>query len=198
MSPAATFTEAAFGLQSAEQELLAVARRAVATVDEQQIVSILKDGLVSMARDGSFRSFRFPEPAPDRYARSLVFSDAWERFTVIAMTWGPGQRTALHDHAGVWCVEVVVDGEMEVTNYRLMEEELGGRCRFEQRETIAAPPASSGALIPPFEHHVFRNVGTEPSHTLHVYGGPMNGCNIFEPAGEGWWQRYHRELRYDG
>ena len=198
MSALATVVDGVTGSKLAERELLAVARKAVAAIDEQQIVSILKDGLVAMARRGMFESFPFPAPSADRYARSLIFSDAWERFTVIAMTWSPGQKTALHDHASVWCVEVVVDGQMEVTNFQLMEERAGGRCRFEQRETIAAPPASSGSLIPPFEHHIFGNVGATPSHTVHVYGGPMNGCNVFDPIGGGWWQRDRRELRYDG
>ena len=150
-----------------------------------------------MARNGGFDHLEFPLPAPDHYTRRLVFSDAWERFTIIAMTWGVGHATPLHDHAGVWCVEVVVDGDMEVVNYELLEEDRNGLCRFEKRETIPARPASSGALIPPFEHHIFGNSGTKPSHTLHIYGGPMNRCDTFTPAGDGLWQRQHRQLRYD-
>ena len=42
------------------------------------------------------------------------------------MTWGPGQRTALHDHAGIWCVEGVMEGEMEVIRYELLEEGADG------------------------------------------------------------------------
>jgi predicted metal-dependent enzyme (double-stranded beta helix superfamily) len=181
----------------ADQELLSLVRKAVVTNNEGRIVSMLKEGLVDMARRGSFDNFEFPAPAPDRYSRRLVYSDAWERFTIIAMTWGVGHRTPLHDHAGVWCVEVVVDGDMEVVNYQLMEETANGLCRFEKRGTARAHPASSGALIPPFEHHIFGNCGTQPSHTLHIYGGPMNRCNTFQPVSEGWFQRQSRELRYD-
>ncbi len=180
-----------------QQELLSLVRRAVATNTEGQIVSILKTGLVEMARRSAFDSFEFPASAPDRYSRRLVYSDPWERFTIIAMTWGPGHNTALHDHAGVWCVEVVVDGDMEVINYRMLEETPEGRCRLEKHGTTRAHPASSGALIPPFEHHVFGNCGESPAHTLHIYGGPMNRCSTFQPVGDGWWQRETRELRYD-
>ena len=180
-----------------DRELLALVRRAVATDSEGRIVSILKEGLVDMARRGAFSTFAFPAPASERYSRRLVYSDPWERFTIIAMTWGVGHRTALHDHAGVWCVEVVVDGDMEVVNYQLLEETACGRCRFEKRAATRAHPASSGALIPPFEHHVFGNCGAQPSHTLHIYGGPMNRCNTFEPQSDGWWQRRNRPLRYD-
>jgi predicted metal-dependent enzyme (double-stranded beta helix superfamily) len=183
--------------QAPGQDLLRVCRAAVATGNEIEIAGILKSGLFKLARAGGLHAAGYPEPAADRYARRLAYADPWGRFVVIAMTWGPGHKTALHDHAGVWCVEVVVDGEMEVVNYELVEEAAAGRCRFKQRETVPAPPASSGALIPPFEHHVFRNAGRGLAHTLHVYGGPMNRCNVFEPLGGGWFQRIHRELRYD-
>jgi hypothetical protein len=86
---------------------------------------------------------------------------------------------------------------MEVVSYRMLDEDTLGHCRFQEQETIPAYPASSGALIPPFEHHVFRNAGNAVSHTLHVYGGPMNYCNIFERVADGWWQRQRREMRYD-
>ena len=181
----------------AERALLSLIRQAVATCEQHATADILKSGLVALARSGALQQLSYPAANPSRYTRRLVYSDPWSRFVVIGMTWSAGQHTALHDHAGVWCVEVVVDGEMEVTNYELLSEDHAGCCRFERRQTISAPPASSGALIPPFEHHTFGNVGQAPSHTLHVYGGPMNRCNIFEPTAGGTWQRRHRDLHYD-
>jgi predicted metal-dependent enzyme (double-stranded beta helix superfamily) len=44
------------------------------------------------------------ERAPLRPPR--VVSQRQHGFSVIAMTWGPGQGTPIHDHAGMWCVEV--------------------------------------------------------------------------------------------
>jgi len=180
-----------------ERELIRLCRRAVAHIDEKQIVRELKSGMMQMALDGTLADIEYPPPHPERYARGLCYADPWNRFSIIAMTWNIGQRTPLHDHAGVWCVEVVVDGDMQVVNYELMEEDSAGRCRFEQRETILAPAASSGALLPPFEHHIFSNIGPAPSHTLHVYGGPMSRCDIFEPIDSQNWRRLHRALRYD-
>lgn len=183
--------------KTAEKALFSLCRKAVASIDKEQIVGTLRTGLTSMAQDGTLAEIAYPKPLPDRYARGLCYEDPWNRFSVVAMTWNVGQSTPLHDHAGVWCVEVVVDGEMQVVNFELVEETADGRCRFEQRETIPAPPASSGALLPPFEHHVFSNVDSKPSHTLHVYGGPMNRCDVFQPVEGGYWQRLHRALRYD-
>ncbi len=180
-----------------EAQVLSLVRQAVAHMDEAQTVAALRAGLVEMAKRGDLHSLEFPAAHRDHYSRRCVYSDPWERFSIIAMTWNVGQGTPLHDHSGVWCVEVVVDGIMEVVNYQMLDEDHFGHCRFEKRETLPAYPASSGALIPPFEHHVFSNVGAIPSHTLHVYGGPMSRCDIFQPIGEGWFQRQHRELRFD-
>jgi predicted metal-dependent enzyme (double-stranded beta helix superfamily) len=196
-APAPTGKGLTESISTAERALLTICRDAVAACDELRTVSALKIGLVELAKHGTLAALDFPSAHADRYSRRLVYSDPWNRFVVIAMTWGAGQSTPLHDHAGVWCVEVVVDGAMEAVSYQLIEEDSFGHCRFEQRETIAAPPASSGALIPPFEHHIFRNAVPVVSRTLHVYGGPMNHCDIFERVSEGWWQRQHRELRYD-
>jgi 3-mercaptopropionate dioxygenase len=113
------------------------------------------------------------------------------------MTWGPGQRTPIHDHAGIWCVEGVVDGRMRVERFELVGEEPGGRCRFAERGAETAGVGSSGALIPPFEYHVLANaLDDRRSVTLHVYGGDMDHCSIFEPAAAGTWQRRERELAF--
>ena len=111
------------------------------------------------------------------------------------MTWGPGQRTPLHDHAGIWCVEGVVQGRMDVTQYDLVET-AGTAYRFEAKGCVHAAVGSAGCLIPPFEYHVLANALDEPSITLHVYGGEMTSCHVFEPAGSGRYVRCERALGY--
>ncbi len=96
-------------------------------------------------------------PIEGTYARRLLHRDPSGQYTMVVMTWGPGQKTALHDHAGIWCVECVVDGNMEVAQYDLMSE-TGGAYRFEQRNHVVAGRGSAGCLIPPFEYHT---LGTE-------------------------------------
>jgi len=141
---------------------------------------------------------RFRRVKPDSYARRLLYQDGELGFTALVMTWGPGQRTALHDHAGIWCVEGVLEGEMEVIRYELLEEK-DGACRFANRGSVHATAGTAGALIPPFEHHVLANaLPDRPSLTLHVYGGEMTHCDIFQPEGaEGFYRRFSRQLSYD-
>ena len=134
-------------------------------------------------------------PIDGTYARRLLHRDPAGQYTMVVMTWGPGQKTALHDHAGIWCVECVVDGNMEVAQYDLMSE-TDGAFRFEQRNHVVAGRGSAGCLIPPFEYHTLANALDEPSITLHIYGGEMTACHVFEPIADGRYVRVERPLFY--
>jgi len=138
---------------------------------------------------------RFHRTRPEGYARRLLHRDDDLGYTAVVMTWGPGQRTPLHDHAGIWCVEGVVEGRMDVTQYDLVEDS-GAAYRFEAKGCVHAAVGSAGCLIPPFEYHVLANALDEPSITLHVYGGEMTTCHVFEPTGHGRYVRRERTLGY--
>lgn len=174
-------------------------RDAVRLGDVTAIAERIKDDLESfIPAEGLILPERFRQVKPESYARRLLYQDPDLGFTALVMTWGPGQRTALHDHAGIWCVEGVLEGEMEVDRYELMEESEDGLCRFVGRGAVHAVAGSAGALIPPFEHHVLANsLPDRASLTLHVYGGEMDHCDIFEPRGEDLYQRRSRRLSYD-
>ena len=162
------------------------------------ITGRIKDDLESfIPAEGLTLPERFRRPLPGRYARRLLYRDEELGFTAVVMTWGPGQRTPLHDHAGIWCVEGVMEGEMEVTRYELLAEEADGLYRFAERDSAHARAGSAGALIPPFEHHVLGNARSDQvSLTLHVYGGEMSHCDIFQPEGS-LYRRCSRQLSYD-
>ena len=134
-------------------------------------------------------------PLPDTYARRLLHRDPSGQYTMVVMTWGVGQKTSLHDHAGIWCVECVVDGNMEVTQYDLVSERAGA-FRFEERNRVVAGRGTAGCLIPPFEYHTLGNASPTPSVTLHVYGGEMDHCHVFEPVADGSYRRIRKELQY--
>jgi 3-mercaptopropionate dioxygenase len=172
---------------------------AVGGRDAGEVALKVKAALQDALRcDGLPLPATFTAPRPDTYARRLLHRDPLGRYTAIVMTWGPGQGTPLHDHAGIWCVECVVDGEMEVTQYDLLSEQ-DGAFRFARQHPIKAARGSAGCLIPPFEYHTLGNAHPDrPSVTLHVYGGEMDHCHAFEPAGDDLYRRVRRELSYHG
>jgi predicted metal-dependent enzyme (double-stranded beta helix superfamily) len=185
-------------------------RAAAGLHDPAAIVDRIKEDLENfIPAEGLSLPERFRRTRPDSYCRRLLHRDPDLAFTALVMTWGPGQRTALHDHAGIWCVEGVVEGELEVTRYELREESRDGLCLFAEKGSVRARAGSAGALIPPFEHHVLANASADRiALTLHVYGGEMDHCCVFMPepaAGEphaaaGAARRYRRQskqLTYD-
>jgi len=139
---------------------------------------------------------RFKTPRPDCYARRLLYQDPRNRFTAVVMTWGPQQGTPVHDHGGLWCVEGVVDGQMQVTQYDVRPE--GDAFRVTPiGPALTAGIGTAGRLIPPTDYHVLANANPEgTSITLHVYGGSLDGCRVFTPAADGRYVESVRALSY--
>lgn len=171
--------------------------RATDVEDVEELCRRVKDVLERHTRASSISlppEIRRPEA--DSYARRLLHLDPDERYSVLAMIWGPAQGTPLHDHAGTWCVEGVYEGEIDVQQYDLVEES-DERFRFRPEETVRAAPGDAGSLIPPFEYHTIQNPRDDRiAVTLHVYGGEMTECTVFRPEGDGWFRRERRELAY--
>jgi 3-mercaptopropionate dioxygenase len=160
------------------------------------VPEMVKAVLIDSLKSGSLAlPAHFKQPVEGSYARRLLHRDEAGQYTIVVMTWGPEQKTALHDHAGIWCVECVVDGNMEVAQYDLVSEH-DDRFRFEQRSRVIAGRGSAGCLIPPFEYHTLANAASTPSVTLHVYGGEMDHCHVFEPAADGSYRRVRKDLAY--
>jgi predicted metal-dependent enzyme (double-stranded beta helix superfamily) len=159
-------------------------REAVRLGEVDAITTRIKNTLESfIPSEGLIFPERFRRVKPEGYSRRLLYRDPELGFTALVMTWAPGQKTALHDHAGIWCVEGVLEGEMAVQRFELLEETPAGDFRFVGRETLGATAGSAGALIPPLEHHILSNSGADRvALTLHVYGGEMEHCTVFEPV----------------
>ncbi len=162
---------------------------AITTQIQRVLTDIIRSGGLHLPE-------KFHVPQKDYYARRLLHRNPELGYTAVVMTWGPGQSTALHDHAGMWCVEGVVEGEMEVSRFNLVTRD-GQRVRFDAMETLHANVGSSGNLIPPFEYHVLSNaLMNDASITLHVYGGEMDHCCIYEPCENGWYLQKEMRLGY--
>jgi len=133
------------------------------------------------------------ERADDHYARRELYRSEEFGYSVVAMTWGPGQGTPIHDHAGQWCVEGVWEGFLEITPYELVEtqepvETQGKRYRFEPRGTMNAGAGSAGSLIPPHEYHTIHNPSDDAiAVSLHIYRRPLDSCAKFHPDEPGWY-----------
>jgi len=138
-------------------------------------------------------------PVTDHYARRELYRSARHGYSLIAMTWGPGQGTPLHDHDGLWCVEGVWQGRLHITPHRLLETR-GEHCRFQPLPMLTGTCGSASNLIPPDEFHVLRNASADDiAISVHVYQQPLAHCTVFMPdAGhDGWYRRERRVLQDD-
>jgi predicted metal-dependent enzyme (double-stranded beta helix superfamily) len=182
---------------SGTKALVDLVNDAVRAREPEAIVEQLRSGLCELISSGA-------EPLPaeltlccdDHYARRLVHEDLERGYSIVAMTWGPRQGTSLHDHAGLWCVESVWQGSIEVQQYELLEQQ-GELYKFEKRGSIQAGIGSAGCLIPPHEYHVIRNPAPRPAVSVHIYGGQMTRCNVYEANGNGWFKRCDKPLGLD-
>jgi len=162
------------------------------------ITDALRNTLCELIKDPSVKLPQCCyERAADHYARRELYRSEQHGFSVIAMTWGPGQGTPIHDHAGMWCVEGVWHGSLEITPYELIEQQ-DDRYHFESRGTMNVGPGSAGSLIPPHEYHTIRNPAREGNAvTVHVYRGSMTQCAVFRPIDNRWYSRDQRQLSLD-
>ncbi|WP_305804776.1 cysteine dioxygenase family protein [Stenotrophomonas sp. YIM B06876] len=181
--------------------LLAAIDHAVQGGDSPQVTAALQQVLRQAMADARIR---LPgcvhQPVAGHYARRELYRSATHGYSIVAMTWGPGQATPLHDHAGLWCVEGVWSGALQVTRYELVERD-GEHFRFDARQGLLAGPGSAGSLIPPQEYHTLCNPGREQvAVSVHVYQAALERCTIFvpDPDRAPWYLRAERALQNDG
>ena len=163
-----------------------------------EITTCLRKALVDSVAD---KDIQLPDEVyryiPDHYARRELHCDPRTGYSVIAMTWGPGQGTPIHDHSGMWCVEGVWAGCIEVVSYNPLKQK-GDMFLFEEVGSIVAGCGSAGSLIPPHEYHTIRNIDpTDSAVSVHIYSGAMTECNMFHEAEDGWHRRVTKQLQLD-
>lgn len=163
---------------------------AVRKRDPEAICAGVKSALKDLAAQGArWLPESYLVGSDKGYTRRILHRCPENSYSVLLMVWRPGQGTSIHDHAGRWCVECVVRGEMQVVSYDHLGAE-GDLHRFEHLETQITHIGDVGVLIPPNEYHKLENVSEEIAATIHVYEGEMLWCNRFQPTDtEGTYQR---------
>ena len=180
--------------------LIAAIDDAVSLGESSAIARQLRQNLCLLMREGAVS---LPEcvfnAVPGHYARREIHRSAQHGYAVIAMTWGPNQGTPIHDHDGMWCVEGVWAGQLEITQYDL-NERAGDDFRFIEVGTLIAGAGSAGSLIPPHEYHAIQNAsGHDIAVSLHIYAEPMTCCGVFaeSPRGADWYRHVQKQLALD-
>ena len=192
---AATLPDVAF---PGRDRLIAAFDAAVQCGDGHAVTAALRDAMCDAIRDPVVQ---LPgcvhTPVDGHYARRELYRSPVHGYSLVAMTWGPGQGTPIHDHDGLWCVEGIWRGTLEITQYALLERDAA-RFRFLATTGMQAGAGSAGSLIPPHEYHTIRNASPATvAVSLHVYEAPIQRCARFDPIGDGWYRRIDSALPAD-
>ncbi|MCL7714868.1 cysteine dioxygenase family protein [Stenotrophomonas mori] len=182
---------------SGRERLLAAIDAAMAMPETATTVAQVERALLRAMADPAIRlPAQVHRPVADHYARRELCRSARHGYSVVAMTWGPGQHTPLHDHDGLWCVEGIWQGTLQITPYRLLAR-TPEACHLVPLPALTAQRGSAGNLIPPDEYHVLHNPSaTDIAVSLHVYQRPMEQCTVFvpEPNRPDWYRPASRSM----
>lgn len=111
----------------------------------------------------------------DTYGRNLVFRN--EFFELAVLTWLPGHRTPIHDHASQRCWMMIESGELTLKNYEPPSSNtspLIALGRAERRKSGDQIYIDDDMAV-----HAITNSSTKPAVSIHLYAGPIPECRIF-------------------
>jgi 3-mercaptopropionate dioxygenase len=106
---------------------------------------------------------------PDRYLSHVLHAEPDGAFSIVALTWRPGQVTPIHDHV-TWCVFGVIQG---VEYEELFELDAERGCLVEAGAAANHAGEVSG-FAPPGDIHRVRNAGAHTAISIHVYGADVS------------------------
>lgn len=115
---------------------------------------------------------------PRDLTRWLFEREGEGRYTGLLMVWPAGHSTPIHDHAGLWGIELVLQGTLVVDDYVI--DPASGEPRF-LRSTLLAEGES--AAFEAVDGHVHRCTNPSrrcPAVTLNLYGGLLDAYRTFE------------------
>jgi predicted metal-dependent enzyme (double-stranded beta helix superfamily) len=126
----------------------------------------IRNVLERAVADPNLLSAKHRAPEKKCYARHVLYSDPFGRFTILAIVWGPGQFSPPHAH-DTWCAYAVYDGPLHETGYAL---DASGTRAKAICAAVRNPGYSCFAGAGFDQIHRLGNAGTKPAISIHVYG----------------------------
>lgn len=130
------------------------------------------------------------------YLRIPLSNHGSRHYEALLILWPPSHATPIHDHAGLWGLELVLDGALEVEAFSLSLQQPAPQLvpRDHAMLGIGDHAAFSGADYA----HRCRNLSTQkPALSLHIYGGALDAYRSFhqEDAAGDWTSIEHQTQR---
>jgi len=105
-------------------------------------------------------------------------------YSVLLIAWPAGHASPVHDHDGLWGIDVVLDGVLEIEAFSLVGPDAPRSSPTDSRilgvgDYLSFPGTGYA--------HRCRNLSTrQPALSLHVYGGELRRYRTFHETRGGW------------
>ncbi|WP_233840960.1 cysteine dioxygenase family protein [Dyella sp. 2HG41-7] len=135
-----------------------------------------------------------PSTAPS-YRRIPLGVGKARNYEALLITWPPGYATPIHDHDGLWGMEFVLDGALEVESFQLCAT-LPIHLVRDHRLIVGV--GDHVAFSRADYAHRCRNLSKHrQALSLHVYGGELNRYRSFVDDQGQWFSKLHQAVRED-
>lgn len=126
------------------------------------------------------------EGVPPAHRRIRLRTHSSQAYSVLLIAWPAGYASPVHDHDGLWGIDVVLDGVLEVQGFSLPQPDAPRRSPSDSRVLGVGDylhfPGTGYA-------HRCRNLSMrQPALSLHVYGGELRRYRTFREEAHGGWR----------
>ena len=152
---------------------------------------------------------RYKNWLPDRHTRNKVFRN--DMIEVMVICWPIGAITPLHTHNGQLGWMTMIEGKLQVENYRKVDcnrpenqqvvgiDCLAGATRIEMEhlhDELAVPggPLNTVDKTQTIHRIMNRSEWNQPAVSMHVYSRPIDSCVVFDMDAQ---RCFRRDLKYD-
>jgi predicted metal-dependent enzyme (double-stranded beta helix superfamily) len=145
--------------------------------------------------EGCPRADDLPGGTHDTGYRRMALGDPAQRgYEALLIVWPPGHATPVHDHDGLWGMEFVLDGVLQVEAFDLSIEQ---HPHLVARDTTVLGVGDHVAFSDADYAHRCRNLSAHRATlSLHIYGGELNRYRSFHVEETGrWTSRTHTTMR---
>ncbi|GFZ97198.1 cysteine dioxygenase family protein [Dyella caseinilytica] len=123
--------------------------------------------------------------AATSYRRITLADSATLGYEALLIIWPPAHATPIHDHDGLWGMEIMLDGVLEVEAFDLS---LQDHPHLVSRGTSVIGIGDHLAFSHADYAHRCRNLSSNrPAVSLHVYGGALDTYRSYHLQDEGRW-----------
>ena len=149
--------------------------------DVSASLSELRDRICPLAWDESApKAAAFASDGDgDRFRRHPLASVEAIGCSALLMYWPAGHATLPHDHDGLWGIEVVVDGQLDIDEFVKSERE--GHLSLTHARSLRLGIGDAAMFSGSQYVHRCRNLSNiAPTLTLHIYGGALDAYTSFD------------------